>query len=101
MKILIIGLGLIGSSLAWAIKKGHPNYYLIGNDTNQASLKYAQSSSLVDETTTDFTTSSPRFDVIILATPVQVIIADLQILAQLPLKPQVLITLMSVVPNNK
>ncbi len=92
MKILIIGLGLIGSSLARAIKKGHPNYYLIGSDTNQASLKYAQSSSLVDETTTDFTTSALRADVIILATPVQMIIADLQILSQLPLKPQVLIT---------
>ena len=34
-RILIVGLGLIGSSLALCIKKGHPSSEIIGFD-NQA-----------------------------------------------------------------
>ncbi|MFX3801914.1 prephenate dehydrogenase, partial [Streptococcus suis] len=38
---LIVGLGLIGSSLALCIRKDHPDYHLIGFDTNEQSFQIA------------------------------------------------------------
>ncbi|AXX64785.1 prephenate dehydrogenase [Bombilactobacillus bombi] len=91
-KVLIKGLGLIGSSLALAIKQAHPTITLIGCDIDAASLSYAQQQNIIDISTTDFSTAAPQADVIILASPVNIIIKDLQLLATLTLKPHVLIT---------
>ena len=92
MQVLIKGLGLIGSSLALAIRQAHPDVTIVGSDVVPATLDYAQQSQLVDDVTTDFSTAAVTADVIILAGPVAVICDDLATLATLSLKPQVVIT---------
>lgn len=47
-RIAIIGLGLIGGSLALAIKKRWPSMITIGVDRNQESLKFALDHGLID-----------------------------------------------------
>ncbi|VDG18468.1 Prephenate dehydrogenase [Lactobacillus zymae] [Lactiplantibacillus mudanjiangensis] len=91
-QVLIKGFGLIGSSLALAIRQAHPDVTIVGQDVQSASLTYALDHQLIDATATELTTAAPQADVIILAGPVSVICDDLAILATLPLKPQVLIT---------
>jgi len=90
--VLIHGLGLIGSSLALAIKGAHPDVTIVGSDVRATSLTYAQQHQVVDEVTDDFSVAAPQADIIILAGPVSVICDDLQLLAKLTLKPNVLIT---------
>ncbi|MBA1433968.1 prephenate dehydrogenase [Bombilactobacillus bombi] len=90
--ILIKGLGLIGSSLALVIKKAHPDYQILGYDIDSASLNYAQQRGIIDKIATNFAAAALQADVIILAAPAQVIISDLKTLANLPLKPHVLIS---------
>ncbi|BDR57106.1 prephenate dehydrogenase [Xylocopilactobacillus apis] len=92
MQILIKGMGLIGSSLALAIKEDHPAANLIGMDLNQDSLNYALRHGVVDGITDNFNETAQKADVIILACPVQTIIKDLAVLAELPLKPNVIVT---------
>ena len=48
-RILIVGLGLIGSSLALCIKKGHPNSEIIGFDNQAESTEFAKKTGLIDE----------------------------------------------------
>ncbi|MGP4116301.1 prephenate dehydrogenase [Levilactobacillus zymae] len=91
-KILIKGLGLIGSSLALAIRAAHPDNRLVGCDVNGDSLDYAVAQHLIDERADDFMAAAPTADVIILAGPVSVICDDLALLASLTLKSDVLIT---------
>ena len=89
--VFISGLGLIGSSLARIIKKKEPAINIIATDTNQAALTFAKRHGLIDENSPDLGPAS-QADFIILATPVAQIIADIQQLAQLPLKPHVIVT---------
>jgi len=91
-QVLIKGLGLIGSSLALAIRQAHPTVTIVGSDVLPATLAYAQQNHLVDAAAPDFAAAAPQADVIILAGPVAVIRDDLATLATLALKPQVLIT---------
>ena len=91
-RVLIHGLGLIGSSLALAIRDAQPQVTIVGSDRLAATLTYAKQHQLVDEVTDDFSTAAIQADVIILAGPVSVIRDDLAILATLPLKTTVLIT---------
>ncbi|BDZ30555.1 prephenate dehydrogenase [Lactiplantibacillus sp. WILCCON 0030] len=91
-QVVIHGLGLIGCSLARAIKLGHPDVTIVGSDVQPASLSYAKQHQFVDEVTTDFSKAALDAEVIILAGPVSVITADLATLAQLTLKPNVIVT---------
>ncbi|ETY74660.1 prephenate dehydrogenase [Lactiplantibacillus fabifermentans] len=91
-KVLINGLGLIGSSLALAIKQVAPAVTIVGSDRQSATLSQAQAHQIVDEVTTDFSKAALAADVIILAGPVSVITANLAELATLTLKPHVLVT---------
>jgi prephenate dehydrogenase len=77
--IAIIGLGLMGGSLALAIKKHCLAIY--GIDSDQATLDLALSKYIVDRAEADPARLLSRADVIILATPVPAILALLQ---QLP-----------------
>ncbi|QMU08376.1 prephenate dehydrogenase [Levilactobacillus suantsaii] len=91
-QVLIKGLGLIGSSLALAIRQAHPEVRLVGCDVNAESLAYAQQTGMIDAVASDFLAAAPQADVIILAGPVSVICDDLTLLASLTLKPDVLVT---------
>ncbi|WP_334115593.1 prephenate dehydrogenase [Ligilactobacillus sp.] len=90
-KVYLKGLGLIGSSLARAIKKKHPDYMLIAEDQNKDAERYALEHGIADECGTAFDKAGDA-DLIILATPVSVIEEDLLRLAGLETKPGAIIT---------
>lgn len=90
--IYIAGLGLIGASLALGIKRAHPNLTILGYNRSEASRNIALERGMVDQVTDDFASFAPIADVIILALPIKQTKSYLDILAQLPLKDQVLVT---------
>lgn len=90
--IYIAGLGLIGGSIALGIRRGHPDYHILGYNRGETSRQIALERGIVDEASSDFATFAPKADVIILAVPIKQTIAFLEELAHLPLKPNVLIT---------
>lgn len=89
--VFIKGLGLIGSSLARAIKEVHPDVKIIASDVNQQSLDYALQHHIIDRAVDGFNEVDSA-DVIILASPVSQIIQDIQQLATYRLKDSVIVT---------
>lgn len=78
MKIGIIGLGLMGGSLALALKKYNNDIVIYGYDTNSGHLTYAKEKKFIDHTLQD--DNIQNVSVIFIATPVSSIvkiIADL------------------------
>ncbi|HVN49052.1 MAG TPA: prephenate dehydrogenase [Bacteroidota bacterium] len=73
-RITIIGVGLIGGSLALAIKRRFPTTHIIGSD-KPAVLKRAQQRNVIDEGITSITRAVANTDLIILATPVSSILS--------------------------
>lgn len=90
--ILIIGLGLIGSSLALCIKKQHPESKIIGLDYQAVSELFALKRGIIDEVAENIEVAAPQADMIILCSPISETLKQLRILKQLPLKPSVIIT---------
>ncbi|CQR25064.1 prephenate dehydrogenase [Streptococcus varani] len=90
--IYIVGLGLIGSSLALGIRRDHPDYRILGYNRGEKSRRIALEQGFVDEATDDFAAFADRADIIILAVPIEQTIAFLEELATLPLKEKVLVT---------
>lgn len=86
-KVLIKGLGLIGSSLARAIRLNHPEVQIVGDDIKVDALEYA----MQNQVATDWD-QVDQMDVIILAGTVSQIRQDIQALSDRTLKPGVLIT---------
>lgn len=91
-KIMMIGLGLIGGSLALAVKKEHPEVIIYGWDQNQQSQKIAKEKGIIDETCDNWQQTAEDMDVIFLAIPVKACIEKINVLAELPLKKKVIIT---------
>ncbi|MFW5790191.1 MAG: prephenate dehydrogenase [Bacillota bacterium] len=72
--ILIIGTGLIGASLAGAIKKNYPETNITGLDSDQDNLDYSIQENLIDlKTGTLNDLNLNEYQLIILATPVNII----------------------------
>ena len=90
--VVIIGLGLIGSSLALSIKSAHPLVKITGIDINQKSVNFALKRRMIDETTEFCEKELINADVIILCSPVKNAIIQLKELSQMNLKEQVIIT---------
>lgn len=90
--IYIVGLGLIGGSLALAIKRDHPDYEVLGYNRSEKSRQIALERGIVDRVTDDFSTFASLADVIILAVPIKQTISYLKDLSELPLKENVIIT---------
>lgn len=90
--IMIIGLGLIGSSLAVCIKKTHPASFLYGWDNSKETSQTAQETKIVDQIPENFAKAAENSDIIVLAVPVQTAQHYLEELATLNLKKEVLIT---------
>ena len=75
--IVIIGLGLIGASIAGAVRKSWPEVHIVGVDTDSRTRDVALRKGLVDEALSD---ADERFgealatpcDLVVLATPVDV-----------------------------
>lgn len=90
--IYIVGLGLIGSSLALGIRRGHPDYRILGYNRGEQSRHIALENGIVDEATDDLALFAGQADVIILAVPIRQTLDFLTVLGQLPLKEGVIVT---------
>lgn len=91
-KILVVGLGLIGSSLALCIKKGQPDAIIIGCDHCTQTEKIAKDTQIIDEIADSFQQAAEQADVILLAVPVRVCIQKIHELKTFTLRPQVIVT---------
>ncbi|MFA8438010.1 prephenate dehydrogenase [Pueribacillus sp. YX66] len=90
-RVLIIGLGLIGGSIALAIKKNH-DATIIGYDVNHVQAKLAKSLNIIDEAIFSLEDGVKDASLIIIAIPVIQTENIMDELASLPLKRNVIIT---------
>ena len=90
--IYIVGLGLIGASMALGIKRDHPDYESLGYNRSKPSRDIALERGMIDRATDDFASFAPLADIIILTLPIKQTIAFIQELASLGLKEGVLIS---------
>ena len=92
-RIAIIGLGLMGGSLALALKGKCAASY--GIDSDPATVELALTKGIVDEADVDPAHLShlPQIDLVILATPVPVIISLIQKLPSLMVHPCIILDL--------
>ena len=71
MRVGIIGLGLIGGSIAKTLKKVHAqNSYIIGYDTDSLSLATALKEGVIDQSSTELGSDFAKCNVIFICTPV-------------------------------
>ncbi|MDV2683476.1 prephenate dehydrogenase [Alkalihalophilus sp. As8PL] len=87
----IIGLGLIGGSIALAIRKEH-DVHIIGFDIHSDQLKMAHSLRVIDESVSSIKEGVARADLIIFATPVSRTTELLKDLVDYDIKPGAIIT---------
>jgi len=71
-RVAIIGVGLIGGSLGMALRKSR-RFYVIGVGRHRIKLKAARQLKAVDEFTTDFNKGVSSADIVVIATPVDMI----------------------------
>lgn len=74
--VVIVGIGLIGGSLAAALKHRNVAQTIIGVGRDSARLDAARRAGLIDEFTTDISTVAARTDVAVFCTPVERIVKD-------------------------
>ena len=91
-RIMIVGLGLIGSSLALAIRKTHPKVHIVGMDIDKASEAFAVKRGIIDAPAASLEKEAPQADIILLCSPVEVVKEQLGLLSQLSLKSEVIIS---------
>lgn len=91
-RIFIVGLGLIGSSLALCIKKEHPDTLIVGIDAQPSSEAFALKRNIIDQKATSFDEEAQLADIILLCSPVKSTLKQLNRLSQLMLKDSVIIT---------
>ncbi|MFC4652023.1 prephenate dehydrogenase [Lactococcus nasutitermitis] len=89
-KIMIIGLGLIGSSVALGIKREHPDVHILGLDRAET-LDIALEAGIIDEKVNELNVAE-QAGIILLAVPIQATLDYMEALSQLDLKKNVLIT---------
>ncbi|WP_042457834.1 prephenate dehydrogenase [Neobacillus dielmonensis] len=91
-RVFVIGLGLIGGSLALCIKKQHNHAQIIGYDINSEQARLAKMLGVIDEVAETVTAGALEADLIIISVPVNETYAIIELLSELPLKPDVIIT---------
>lgn len=67
-KVTIVGLGLIGGSLAWALKESGEVRIVCGVDSDPGSVDYAVETGIIDEGSADAAGAVPGAEVIVAAT---------------------------------
>lgn len=90
--VYIVGLGLIGASLAMGIRKAHPEVTLLGYNRSQASRDIALKNGIVDQVTADLEEFTSKADIIIVSLPVKQTMQTFQQLSKMPLKEGVIVT---------
>ncbi|MBT2214261.1 prephenate dehydrogenase [Virgibacillus dakarensis] len=76
-RVLVIGLGLIGGSLAKVIAQSN-NCHIIGYDTDDKTIEFACMNGIIDEACTSITDAVKQVDVVILGTPISETITIMQ-----------------------
>ncbi len=72
-KITIIGLGLIGGSLARALKESQEVETVFGIDSDKKSVQYAIDNGIIDQGSSDVTEGVPGAEIIVVSTHVGII----------------------------
>jgi prephenate dehydrogenase len=90
-RVFVIGLGLIGGSLALCIQKEH-KATIIGFDINSEQARLAKMLGVIDEIAESITAGAINADLIIIAAPVNETKQIIQLLSELPLNPNVTVT---------
>lgn len=70
-RVLLIGVGLIGGSVALSIKKEHEEVTIIGFDVKRDHCKLAKAMHVIDECAESLQAEAEQADLIILAVPVE------------------------------
>lgn len=89
--IVIVGLGLMGGSLAAACRKAYPGARIFGVSRRRSALQYAQRKHWVHKTFTDLKKAAPEADLIVLCTPVRTFASQLRT-ADAVVRPGTLVT---------
>ena len=90
-KIAILGIGLIGGSLALGLKE-RTDAVVVGYDRSEKDLRYAMAIGAVDDWTTSLPQAVSNADMVVIALPVGQIKQMIETLAELPLKPSCIVT---------
>lgn len=91
-RVFVIGLGLIGGSLALCIKKEHKEATIVGYDINVEQARLGKVLGVVDECVQTIPEGAKDADLIIISAPVNETEKIMNLLANLPLKQDVIIT---------
>jgi len=89
--VLLIGTGLIGGSIALAIKKVH-DVHLIGFDVNESQLEIGKRMKILDASSTQLKECAEDAHLIIFSCPVEESIKYIHILSEYQLREDVMIT---------
>lgn len=90
-RVLLIGVGLIGGSLALAMKQ-HRHVTVVGADINTNEVQVANQLGIIDYVAEDIKTEAAQADYIVLATPVEYTTAWIHDLSTWKLKETVIVT---------
>lgn len=90
-KVLVIGLGLIGGSIALAVQKA-PNIKVLGYDLNEKTRELAKTLNVVHEVVDDIKSACSNVDFIIFGTPVNATLQWIDKIKNWDLKKDVIIT---------
>lgn len=90
-KVLVIGLGLIGGSIALALQKA-PETKILGYDMDEKTREHAKTLQIVHEVVQDPKVAASEVDVIIFGTPVNATLEWMEQLKSWPLKNKVIVT---------
>jgi prephenate dehydrogenase len=90
-RLLLIGIGLIGGSIALAIKRKH-DVEIVGFDTNKEQQTIAKTINVIDEIAENLETEVRKADIIIIASPVERVSEVLVHISECEVKENVLIT---------
>lgn len=90
--VFVIGLGLIGGSVALAIKNTHRDVRIYGYDINDNSAQLAKALGIIDDICDSVRAGAEEADLIILGTPVKQTVQLLGDLSGYSLKKNVIIT---------
>lgn len=90
--MFVIGLGLIGGSLALCIKKMHPEAEVVGYDINEKQSHLAKLLTVIDQRVETIEEGATNADLILIATPVAETEKIIERLCQIPLKKSCIVS---------
>ncbi|RWZ60272.1 prephenate dehydrogenase [Halobacillus fulvus] len=98
-KVLIVGLGLIGGSIAMNVAK-KSDVFVIGMDRSEETLNMALKQGVIHQASSNFEKAVQEADICILATPITVTIHYLNQIKEIDFKKPLLVTDVSSVKTN-